>query len=137
MTPESDPRIARNSGKDKIEEKHRDLLEAACARQGAKHCLFDCSGCADAHISAAIAQANALDVAGVGVEGLRVVGARRVVETDFERFAGFGVRQIEQSVPGRARDPRRPRPEPESIRGRSRPGIAAGARNRRRPGNRK
>src|SRR5580693_3775709 len=55
-------------GERQIEEEHRDLLETAGARQGSKNRLFDCSGCAQPHVTPAITQANALDVAGVSVE---------------------------------------------------------------------
>ncbi len=51
------------------------------------------------YVAAAVAQANPLDVARVGVERLRVVCASRVVETDLQSLSGFGVRQVEQSVP--------------------------------------
>src|SRR5580692_9424336 len=59
-------------GERQIEEEHRDLLETAGARQGSKNRLFDCSRCAQPHVAPAIAQANTLDVAGVGVERLGI-----------------------------------------------------------------
>ncbi len=111
-------------GQREIEEEHRVLLEAAGAGQRPKHRLFDCSGCGNAHVAAAVAQADALDVAGVCVERLRVVARAPRRRSRFRAFRRFR-RRSRSSCPSQpGRDLRRPTPAPESTRGRSRPGIA-------------
>jgi len=73
----------------------------------------------------------------VGVERLGIVEARRVVETDFKRLAGFGVGQIEQAIPAGFTIFVGPDLNQNQFVAEVGQVLQGALRNRRRPGNRK